>query len=138
MTHRRHSFLFFWIAVWIIIVLIARKVFDILKDVWPLILFLLLFVWFCWVAGARAQSDIRPQVLLIYDHKEVTDEYIVQVKAIPVLSLRYVSTYDKPDLAPVEYKTLMLCRPYYEDKHLMFRCGQDRFVMDAINFQPEK
>ena len=92
-----------------------------------------------YVVGARAQKQTDeplPQILLIYNHTESSGKLVAQAKAQPVLLLRVAD----PDahLAPIEPGTLMLCRPYSEGSHLMFRCGQDKFVMDAINFVPEK
>ena len=89
--------------------------------------------------GVRAQKQTDeplPQILLIYNHTEASGKLVAQAKAQPILLLRVAD----PDahLAPIEPGTLMLCRPYSEGSHLMFRCGQDKFVMDAINFVPEK
>lgn len=92
-----------------------------------------------YVVGVRAQKQTDeplPQILLIYNHTEPSGKLVAQAKAQPILLLRVAD----PDahLAPIEPGTLMLCRPYSEGSHLMFRCGQDKFVMDAINFVPEK
>ncbi len=38
----------------------------------------------------------------------------------------------------MERNTLMLCRPYSEGTHLMFRCGGAKFVVASMHFQPEE
>ena len=101
--------------------------------------FMLLLTFGAYTLGAQTQkqtADLLPQILLIYNHTEASGKLVAQAKAQPILLLRVAD----PDahLAPIEPGTLMLCRPYSEGSHLMFRCGQDKFVMDAINFVPEK
>lgn len=93
----------------------------------------------CFGLGATAQHQLeepRAQILLVYDHKATNGQYVVSAKAQAILALKQADP--EKHLAPVERGTLMLCRPYSEGVHLMFRCGQDVFVMDAIDLQPEK
>jgi hypothetical protein len=111
-------------------------------DKWAILGALLIFLLFlvaCFLfplpSHAQKVDDLRPQVLLVFNHKQA-GKLIVAVKAQPVLQLRQEDP--TAQLAPIEPGTLMLCRPYSEGSHLMFRCGQDKFVMDAINFVPEK
>lgn len=90
------------------------------------------------VLGTKAQQHVeepRPQILLVYNHSEA-GKFIVLAKAQPILALRQADP--EKHLAPIEKGTLMLCRPYNEGAHLMFRCGQDVFVTEAINLEPEK
>jgi hypothetical protein len=111
-------------------------------DKWAILGALFIFLLFlaaCFLfplpSHAQKADDLRPQVVLIYNYKQA-GKLIVKVNAVPVLQLRQ----EDPDanLAPIEPGTLMLCRPYNEGNHLTFRCGQDKFVMDAISFIPEK
>jgi hypothetical protein len=111
-------------------------------DKWALLGALLIFLLFlaaCFLfplpSHAQKTDDLRPQVVLVFNHKQA-DKLIVAVKAQPVLQLRQEDP--TAQLAPIEPGTLMLCRPYSEGNHLTFRCGQDKFVMDAISFIPEK
>lgn len=100
-----------------------------------LLLLILICLLFPMPSKAQHIDDLRPQVLLVYDHKQ-NGKYVVAAKAQPVLLLRQEDPEAR--LAPIEPGTLMLCRPYSDGSHLVFRCGQDKFVMEAISFQPEK
>ena len=104
-----------------------------------LIFLLFLIVCFLFPLPSKAQKqpdEPRPQVLLVFNHVDASGKYVVQAKAQPILALRPLDL--EAHLAPIERGTLMLCRPYNDGNHLLFRCGVDKFILEAISFQPDK
>ncbi len=82
----------------------------------------------------KAQGDVRPQILVVYDHKVPSGTIVGEAKARVILGLRQADPEKR--LAPIEKKTLMLCRPHNEGNHVMFRCGQDEYIMESFNLEP--